>query len=454
MQSTTLAPAQLEERGRSFDIKYYFRAAKRRIFYFFIPFTLVAAVGVTLTIIQKPIYLSEGKLLVESQEIPADLVRPTVTDSAGQRIQVIQQRLLTRENLLSIVNKFGLFPTQRQWMSGTQLLDLMRNRTQFQSVEVSHSDFQQKNLTLAMTLSFSYEDPQIAAKVANEFLTLVLDEDAKTRTSRAAETTKFLDHEVKRLEGASDNIDAQIADLKHKTVKPSRSGEPTAAQQAAAQLETAKSDLAQKSALYSDSHPEGKALKRKIAALEQLAAKAAPPEEVAAADGIEELEKQRTSIEKSLDDANQKLSAARLGEALERNQQAERLQVIEQPTAPQKPVKPNKVKLFLASFGLALAMGFGVAYLAESLDHSVHSIEQLTDNFGRQMITAIPYITTAADSARTKRKAMLSILILTTILGGAGAAFYYFFPSIESSLDKSWVDLLRSWMDTLTRLSK
>jgi uncharacterized protein involved in exopolysaccharide biosynthesis len=454
MQYSTVTPALYEERSRSFNLHYYFRLAKRRALYFLIPFLIAAAIGVALTVIQKPIYLSEGKLLVESQEIPADLVRPTVTDSAGQRIQVIQQRLLTRENLLAIVNKFGLFQTQRQWMSGTQLLELMRDRTQFQSVEVSHSDFQQKNLTLAMTLSFSYEDPQIAAKVANEFLTLVLDEDAKTRTSRAAETTKFLDRESNRLESQLGNLEAQIAELKQHQSKTGASAVETAAQQNATQLTTLKADLAQKSALYSDSHPDIKALKRKVAALEALVAKSPPPEEVSAANGLDELQKQRTSIEKNLEDANQKLSAARLGEALERNQQAERLQVIEQPTAPQKPIKPNKVKLFMASFGLALAIGLGVAFAAESLDHSVHSIEQLTEAFDRHMVSSIPFIATPADTVRSKRKITFLILVSAIILGGAAAAVYYFFQSLEVLVDKSWVDLLRSWMDKLTRLSK
>ena len=60
-----MAPVHYEERGRSFEIKYYIRAAKRRAFYFLIPFLVVASKGVAITLIQKPIYLSEGKLLVE-----------------------------------------------------------------------------------------------------------------------------------------------------------------------------------------------------------------------------------------------------------------------------------------------------------------------------------------------------------------------------------------------------
>ena len=46
------------------------------------------------------------------------------------------------------------------------------------------------------------------------------------------------------------------------------------------------------------------------------------------------------SIKVELTTATQRLSAARLGENLERGQHSERLQVLEQPTLPQKPVSP------------------------------------------------------------------------------------------------------------------
>ena len=60
-----------------------------------------------------PTYLSEGKILVQSQQIPTELVRPTVTNAAQERIQVIEQRTMTRENLLAIIDKFQLFPDKR-----------------------------------------------------------------------------------------------------------------------------------------------------------------------------------------------------------------------------------------------------------------------------------------------------------------------------------------------------
>src|ERR1700722_17456971 len=110
--------------SQGLGIDHYWEIVKRRAVYIIVSFCFVLLVGSLVTAIQAPIYQSAGRILVESQEIPAELVRPTVTASANERIQVIQQRIMTRDNLLALVNKYGMFIRQRQWMSDTQLLDL------------------------------------------------------------------------------------------------------------------------------------------------------------------------------------------------------------------------------------------------------------------------------------------------------------------------------------------
>ena len=79
-----------------------------------------AALGVAL--LWPATYLSEGKILVQSQQIPTELVRPTVTSAAQERIQVIEQRTMTRDNLVAIADKFQLFPDKRTLMSVTELV--------------------------------------------------------------------------------------------------------------------------------------------------------------------------------------------------------------------------------------------------------------------------------------------------------------------------------------------
>lgn len=459
LQTYTAPPAGLyEDRAQGLDLAHLLGIFKRRIFFFAVPFVLVLTIGFLIVAIQRPIYRAEGKILVESPEIPTELVEPTVTAAATERIQVIEQRLMARDSLLPIVNKFNLFASQRQWMSGTQLLDLMRLRAQIQLVDLNTPIAggvpivqSAKNSAVAFTVSFEYEDPDLATKVANEFLTAILNEDVRARTGRATETTAFLAQEVKRLQDKLDAINGQIFAIKRQVLDPKQGNQevPDQIKAQTDELTALKAQLIQASAVYSEEHPVVKAIKKRIAALQgqiNQTAKAMAP--TAPDQDIDALQQQQTATDQDLDTATKKLTAARLGESLERNQQSEHLQVLEQPVIPQRPVKPNRPKLFAASFAGAVVAGLGALFLAEMLDKTIRGSGELVSVVDRHLLVSIPYIPTAGELVRRKRKIVLLWAALAAfLLVGLAVALY-----IGIEIDFSWFD--RSWIDSLTRLSK
>jgi uncharacterized protein involved in exopolysaccharide biosynthesis len=438
-----------EERDNDLGLHHYLALAKRRIFYFLIPFVVVFLLAAVIVAVQHPLYQAQGKILVETAAIPADLVKPTVTDTANQRIQVIQQRITTRDNLLGIIKKFALFPSQQQWMSASQLIDLMKERTELKLVDLTLPT-QGPNLTIAFTLSFEYENPQIATAVANEYLTLILNEDARNRANRAAETTKFLEQEVRRLQGEEAVIQAKITEI---SLKPPDPTEDMPEQLKTQQTELArlKLELIEKSSTYSNAHPDVIRLKKRIAALEKAVtdAPAAPQATPRSDSGIGALRRQLVGTENALEDANRKLSAARLGESMERNQEAERLQVLEQPVVPQRPNKPNRPKLLALAFVLAAMTGIGAVMAAETLDKSIHNVRELAGIVDSRLIVAIPYIATTAEARRRRGR----IGLLFGGIGVVALAAFAFAIYLGLSLDlSSWTD--RSWTDQLTHLFK
>ena len=432
--------------GQALGLGHYLGILKRRALFIIIPFCLVLLLGSFFTAIQRPIYLASGKILVESQEIPTDLVKPTVTTGASERIQVIQQRIMTRDNLLGLVKKYGMFVRERQWMSDSQLLDLMRERTKFNLVEVDSSG-RSGNTTIAFTVSFEYENPAATQAVANDFLTLILDEDARNRTSRATGTTNFLTRESQRIQGELAAVEAQIIEGK---IRPHDvtldASDPTRVQ--IADLARLKEELAQKSAIYSDEYPAVKTLKKKVAAMERLVAQIPAQAATQANGGLYELERQRLALAANLEDANKKLQAARLGEKLERDQESERLQVIEQPVLPQKPIKPNKIKLIGLSFVLAIGAAAATVFAAEIVDTSIRHSHELAGVANGRLIVSIPYIETLAESRRRKSRLVfvLAFFGIVLIVGIAGVLFF------GPPIDPSWINQLSIYR--LTNLFK
>ncbi len=104
-------------------------------------------------------------------------------------------------------------------------------------------------VTIAFSVAFEYENPELAMRVANDFVTSILNEDAQDRTNRAVETTKFLAKETGRLEAELAATEAQLVDLKRRPRDPSSllSDTPSTPDPTLMQLGALKADLIQKS---------------------------------------------------------------------------------------------------------------------------------------------------------------------------------------------------------------
>jgi uncharacterized protein involved in exopolysaccharide biosynthesis len=425
---------------------YYLGLLRRRLPYFLVPFVLVLTAGGAVVYLWPATYFSEGKILVQSQQIPTELVRPTVTSAAQERIQVIEQRTTTRDNLLAIVDKFKLFPERRALMSPTQLVELMKKSIKIEPVAqpLAFSRGNSENPTVVFTVGFEYSDPQNAARVANELVTRILDLDLRDRTSRAIDTTKFLAREVERLQAENNAIDAKLAQAK---LSPVRSSSRTSPDPAASQLAQLRAELAQKSAVYSDRNFQIQALKRQIAAMEKVAPQSAASPTTTAESGpsadLDALETQQKSIQANLQLAIQKLMAARLGETLERDQQSEKLEVIDQPTQPQEPIRPNRPKIAGIAAVLALMLGGGIALVAERLDRSIRRTSDLSSFVDSELVVAVPYIYTQSELKNRKKKLWLVLACVVVLLAAGAAAAYWLLPPLDLMIAKARVGLFR-----------
>jgi uncharacterized protein involved in exopolysaccharide biosynthesis len=414
--------------------EYLYDVIKRRLLYFIIPFVLIFAIGAVVTAMLPATYVSEGKMLIESQEIPANLVQPTVSTLADERVALLQQRIMVRDKLLAIANKYKLAELAKsdlflgRWrpeMSATDIVDMMRERTQIQPLANELQPGQRR--FIAFTVSFENERPQVAMQVANELATIILNEDVRARTNSASETTRFLEREEKRLQTELDSLEIKIADAKNRDARApmSAAGAPDN------QLMTLRTELAMKAATYSETHPDMKALKERIATLDKLLGKktndaTGKTNDTTADVGIDALDRQRISTKKDLDGISQKLAVARLGESLERGQHSERLSVIEQPTLPQKPARPNRPKILAVVFAMAIAAGGGLVFALEMFDGTIRRNADVAKLVDSHLIVSIPYISTKAEALRKKsRKIMLAIgSSVIVVLVGLGAAIY------------------------------
>lgn len=177
---------------------------------------LVLGVALPAALLWPAVYRSSATILVEEQEIPRELVRSTITTYADERIQVISQQVMTRATLTRIVEKYDLYPRERRYVSNEEILDRMRRDIKLQTVnaEAASPRFGARAPTIAFKLSFDSESPAKAQQVANELVTLYLNENLRTRRQRTEDTSSFLGDEAERLGKQIALIESKLAEFK------------------------------------------------------------------------------------------------------------------------------------------------------------------------------------------------------------------------------------------------
>lgn len=504
---------ELEE---EISLKDYLQIARRRKYTIILPMLALLMLSAIVTIILPPVYRSKATILIEQQHIPSDLVRSTVVSFADERIRQIEQKLMTIDNLNKIIEKFDLYPEERKVVNPSILADSFRKGT---TLELINADVigngHNGKATLAFTLSFDHKVGVVAQKVANELVTLFLEENVRTRTQRAQESTKFLEEESEKVKQDIQKIENQLADYKQQysgslpellpvnmssisriesnlqqlqlqekmlnerkinlhnqlaTTSPVLTGSTNSASakiETRASLEAEYQDLLKK---YSANHPDVKELKRKITGFKdrkednagvnnpaymqlQSELNIASVELASIAQQRDSLNQQLKKLEDNVAQTHQvergyydlkrdldnhktkyqelkaKFLEAKLSQNLEVEQKAEKFTLLEPPRVPDKPEKPNRLKILFLGFVLSVGGGLGAGLLAEFMDNSIRSHAQLTKITGFEPLAVIPYITNQEDLARTRRnKINFSLLGLFLVIGAAIAVHFFYMP--------------------------
>lgn len=182
----------------------------------FVSLTIIL-LGLLVALLLPAVYRSEAVILIEQQEIPVDLVRSTVTSFADQRIQVISQRVMSSTNLTRVMDEFQLYEHLRDRESREVVLDRMRRNIRLDMISADVVDPRSgrpSEATIAFSLSFDNPNAQKAQRVTNEIVTLFLNENIKSRTDTAMETTSFLDDEAETLRKSVMDLEDKIAEFK------------------------------------------------------------------------------------------------------------------------------------------------------------------------------------------------------------------------------------------------
>ncbi len=163
-------------------------------------------------------YQSSAKLYVDTQSVLQPLLRGIAIQSdVEQQVQLMARTLFSRPNLEKVarMTDLDLNVVNDSQMDG--LLASIKGRAKLDAV----------NRQNIYTISFSDEDPQVAKRVVQAFLTIFVESSLGSSRKESNVAQKFIDEQIREYEARLNEADNKLKEFKQKNIglMPGRGGD-------------------------------------------------------------------------------------------------------------------------------------------------------------------------------------------------------------------------------------
>ncbi len=203
----------LESEGGNF-LSYIPAIIWQRKWLLIVPLILCAIAGIAAYFLLPTTYRSEAILLVESSQLPDDVMGAGATEMVDRRILRIQQQVLSRPGLIDLINRYELYQSKRAGTPLSEIIDDMRDSIVITPVADTAPSNANNNSTIAFSLSYDYSDPVKTQSVAQEITEQILNIDSSENSEQAGATEQFLSDQATGLSVQIRELENQIAMIK------------------------------------------------------------------------------------------------------------------------------------------------------------------------------------------------------------------------------------------------
>jgi polysaccharide chain length determinant protein (PEP-CTERM system associated) len=205
-----LFDSQSDQQENQLDIGYYVKLVLRRRWFVIVPVILALIGGIILAVALPKRFQAETLILIEPQRVPDNYVQPIVSSDLETRIATIKEMIMSRTNLLKIIDNFNFFSAPKfANMFLDEKIEAMRKYT---SVDIV-SDRRNRTAN-AFKISFEGEEPRKVMQVVNAMADLVIDQNLKVRESQAVGTVEFLENELVNMRRRLEEVEAALKNFR------------------------------------------------------------------------------------------------------------------------------------------------------------------------------------------------------------------------------------------------
>ena len=175
------------------------------------------ALSVLLALQQPRVYESAAVLQVELPRVSTEAASGEAVSRSSQRLQLLEQEITSRDAMLALIARHGLFRDTPGLTASEQVVAL-RRAIRIETVRAPASPFGGEQPVSAMLIVVRADRPDTAAAVANDLSQTVLDLSIRKQSDRVRETLEFFRDEESRLGTDMAALEAEITAFKNANV--------------------------------------------------------------------------------------------------------------------------------------------------------------------------------------------------------------------------------------------
>lgn len=372
------------------------------------------AISYQVAISQPHRYEASALLQIETPRSLAEGPRGTAGIPANYWLQLVQARLMVRDNVEALIEKYDLFADAPQ-MSEALQVEIVRRAFRIEPVTGNNQYYANADqwpgvLRVIATMS----TPELAADMANAMAQSVLELNASTQTERARETLEFYSREETRLSQQIDAVEDEMAAFRNENLEVL----PTTLDNRAEELRTIDVERSQVSgdllearsqrdaytargSLSTVEQRELREIERRLDLLatrqQQLESRmneirASGRRSVNAEAQMEAFQRRLTQLREQQSEVTARRVAAETAQRLNAEQEGEQFILLERAVQPDYPLSSGRRKMMV--FGLAGSAGLALALavLLELLKPVLRSAGQMERAAGLRPVVTIPPI--------------------------------------------------------------
>jgi len=197
---------------RPMDVEDYLNIARRNMGWFAGPTLAGLVIAVVVAFFWPDTYLSVASIRVVPPQVPQAYVQTNVTVQMADRVNAMQQTILSRNTLTNIIKTYDLYRNEQSRLPFEDIIEKIRNHIVITNLRsIPGSD---RFGTSAFQIGFYYENRYVAQKVTRDLMTRFIDENIRERSSQSQMTTQFLREQYNQAKADLDAIEQRLTQFR------------------------------------------------------------------------------------------------------------------------------------------------------------------------------------------------------------------------------------------------